>query len=106
MADFKWLDVSADEPSPEMHVSARQELRILQAALEELPPRCRQIVILRKVEGLSQKEVAGKMHITEDTVEHEVIKGTRLLAKAMLGRRDAVLVESRRYRMMMGLRTT
>jgi RNA polymerase sigma-70 factor (ECF subfamily) len=97
MADFDWLNVTDDAPSTEARVAARQELRVLQAALEELPPRCRQIVMLRKIEGLSQKEVAKQMGITVDTVENQVAKGMRLLAQAMDGRRGAVTSEARRY---------
>jgi RNA polymerase sigma-70 factor (ECF subfamily) len=85
MADFDWLNLSEDEPSPEARVAARQELRILQAALASLPPRCRQVVTLRKVECHSQRDVAKAMGISEDTVERQVIKGMRLLAKAVLG---------------------
>lgn len=97
MADFDWLNVSDDKPSSENYVAARQELRALMAALEELPPRCRQIVILRKIEGLSQKEVAKQMGIAVDTVENQVSKGMRLLTQAVLGRRGAVTSEARRY---------
>ncbi len=61
MADFDWPNVSDDGPSLERHITARQQLRLLQEALDELPPRCRQIVVMRKVDGLSQKEVAARM---------------------------------------------
>jgi len=97
MADFDWLNVSDDQPSSENHVAARQELRLLQAALDALPPRCRQVVLMRKVEGLSQKEVAHQMGITVETVENQVAKGMRFLAQALGGRRGAVTAEARRY---------
>jgi RNA polymerase sigma-70 factor (ECF subfamily) len=104
MGDFAWLDVSEDVPSPEAHVAARQELRLLQAALDELPPRCRQVVILRKVEGLSQKEVAKRMGIAVETVENQIAKGMRLLAQALAGRRGMLSAEARRYRMLKRLK--
>lgn len=97
MADVDWLNVSDDRPSSEAYVSARQELRLLQAALDRLPPRCRQVVLMRKVEGFSQKEVAEEMGITVETVENQVAKGMRLLAQAVGGRRDAVTSQARRY---------
>ena len=97
MAEFDWLNVSDDKPSSEAYVAARQELRLLQVALDGLPPRCRQIVVMRKVEGLSQKEVARKMGVAVDTVENQVAKGMRLLAQAMSGRRSAVASQARRY---------
>jgi RNA polymerase sigma-70 factor (ECF subfamily) len=97
MVDFDWLNVSDDKPSSEAYVAARQELRLLQIALNELPPRCRQIVVMRKVEGLSQKEVAKRMGVTVDTVENQVAKGMRLLTQAMSGRRGTVTAEAKRY---------
>ena len=97
MADFDWINVSDDKPSSEAYVAARQELRLLQAALDDLPPRCRQVVLLRKVEGLSQKEVAKQMGVTVETVENQVAKGMRLLARSLGGRREAVTAEARRY---------
>jgi len=97
MADVDWLNVSDDRPSSEAYVAARQELRLLQAALDKLPPRCRQVVLMRKVEGFSQREVAKEMGITIETVENQVAKGMRLLAQAIGGRRDAVTAQARRY---------
>ena len=97
MAEFDWLNVSDDKPSSEAQVAARQELRLLQTALDDLPTRCRQIVVMRKVEGLSQKEVARKMGVAVDTVENQVAKGMRLLAQAMSGRRGVVTSEAKRY---------
>jgi RNA polymerase sigma factor (sigma-70 family) len=97
MTDFEWLNVSDDKPSSEAYVAARQELRLLQAALDALPPRCRQVVLMRKVEGLSQKVVAKRMGIAIETVENQVAKGMRLLAQALGDRRGAVTTEARRY---------
>ena len=37
--------------------------------MEQLPARCRQVFTLRKVYGLSQKEIAAELKISENTVE-------------------------------------
>lgn len=97
MADFNWLNVSDDRPSSEACVAARQELKLLQAALDDLPPRCRQVVVMRKIDGLSQKEVAGRMGIAVETVENQVAKGMRALARALGQRRGMVVSQSRRF---------
>jgi RNA polymerase sigma-70 factor (ECF subfamily) len=83
-ADLDVLDLSQDDLTPERHASGSQELHLLQAALEELPARCREVVKLRKIDGLSQREVAAHMGITEDTVEKQIGKGMRVLADALL----------------------
>lgn len=79
MGDCEWLGICDDRPSPERHAAARQEMRQLQLALDALPPRCRQVVLLRKVSGFSQREVARQMGLTEETVEHQLAKGLRAL---------------------------
>jgi len=70
--------------TPERHASGRAELRLLERALDALPARCREVVRLRKIDGLSQREVAAQMGIAEDTVEKQIAKGMRALADALL----------------------
>lgn len=82
-ADMDALAPTLDELSPERHLAARSELKLLQIALDLLPARCREVIELRKIEGLSQREVATRMGITEDTVERQVSKGVRALALAL-----------------------
>ena len=95
-ADVEAMDAGDDQPDLERSTAARQEVRLLLAALTELPPRCRQVVTLRKIEGFSQREVAEKMGITEDTVERQVSKGVRQLAKSLQGSRTLVVSGARR----------
>src|SRR5262245_494527 len=61
VGDIEALNVLSDEISTEQRVSAREELKRLAQALDSLPPRCRTVVWLRRVEGLSQKEVAARL---------------------------------------------
>ena len=58
-------------------VSKRQELELLTEAIQALPDRCRQVFTLRAVYGLSQREIAGKLGISENTVEKQMGKGLR-----------------------------
>ncbi len=50
-------------------VAQAEEFQILIQAIQSLPERCRQIITLRKIYGLSQKEVADRLGISEHTVE-------------------------------------
>jgi RNA polymerase sigma factor (sigma-70 family) len=52
-------------------VAVAEELQVLITAIESLPDRCRQILTLRKIYGLSQKEVAARLGISEHTVESQ-----------------------------------
>lgn len=87
VADLEALSsaVRADVLTPERHVSARDELRRVQLGLEQLPRRCREVMVLRKIEGLSQREAAIRMGVGEDTVERQMVQGMRALVDFMLG---------------------
>jgi RNA polymerase sigma factor (sigma-70 family) len=69
--------------TPEQFASARQELRLLQLALDDLPPRCREVVVLRKIEGLSQNDIADRLGIAVGTVEKQITRGIRALAETL-----------------------
>jgi len=83
MADTESLNVAVDLSTPEHELHERQKLLRLAAALGALPPRCREVVWLRRIDELPQKEVARLMNISEKTVETQIMKGTRLLANAL-----------------------
>lgn len=80
VSDLDALEVEMDEPSPERSAIARDELRRLQAALDRLPTRARQAIVLKQVDGLSRREIAERMGIGEGTVKQYVADGVRVLA--------------------------
>ncbi|HET7085499.1 MAG TPA: sigma-70 family RNA polymerase sigma factor [Rhizomicrobium sp.] len=96
--EIGWQEISDNEPSPEQRVAARQELRRMQRTLDELPPRCREVIVLRRIHGLSQREVAARMGIREDTVESQIAKGMQILADAALNKRGNLIANVRRLR--------
>ena len=68
------LDEGADIPEA---VAYAQELELLTEAIQSLPTRCRQIITLRKIYGMSQKDVAARLGISEHTVEAQGTIGLR-----------------------------
>jgi len=80
VADLDALGIALDEPGPDRSVIARQELHRLETALEQLPPRCRQVVVLSRIEGLTRNEIALRMNITESTVSAHLTDGMYALA--------------------------
>lgn len=87
VGDLESLNVLVDELSPEQHLHGRQELFRLTQAFDDLPPRCREAVWMRRVDELPQKEIARRLGITQKVVEKHITLGMRRLADAMFGRR-------------------
>lgn len=85
VADLESTLVPPDNLTPDRTLLAREDLRRLQLGLDRLPPRCREVVYLRKVEGLSTREVAERMKVTIDTVEQQTRYGIRALNDFMQG---------------------
>ncbi len=78
------LDTAASAaPSVEQQVMARQELTLLEIAIAELPPGCRAVLLLRKVELLSHREIADRLGIAVSTVEKQHARALRLLRAAL-----------------------
>lgn len=83
--DFDSPSVLIDGVSPEQRVNARQELRRLSDAIDRLPANCRAVVWLRRVDGLSQREVAQRLGMQEGTVASHLARGLKVLTKVVLG---------------------
>ncbi len=84
-ANLEELGTAADTPGPERIALARDELRHLQAALDRLPPRCREAIMLRRVHGLSRGEIAMRMGITELSVSSYLSRAICVLADTLHG---------------------
>lgn len=89
-----YLNVLVDEISPEQRVSANEELTRLARAFDRLPPKCREVVWLRRVKELSQKEIGERLGLKQKTVEKHLTSGARLLTQYM---RTGTLVPRERW---------
>jgi RNA polymerase sigma factor (sigma-70 family) len=77
VGDLSALPVMEEKADVIEHVSREEKLRFLVEALATLPPRCREITVMRKLRGLSQREVALQLGIAEKTVDEQVARGVR-----------------------------
>lgn len=80
VTDLESLNVALEAPGPERHAIGRSELMRVQAALDRLPPRCREAVTLGRLHGLSGREIARRMGISEAAVSMHLDNGIRALA--------------------------
>jgi RNA polymerase sigma-70 factor (ECF subfamily) len=66
------LEMADDAPSAEREVSARQEITELEAALEELTPRRRMVLLASRVEEVTLQEIAQRLGVSQRLVELEL----------------------------------
>lgn len=78
--DAAAIEASASaQPGVVQQVIARQELARVEAAIALLPEGCRAVLLLRKVELLSHREIADRLGIAISTVEKQHARALRLL---------------------------
>ena len=75
------IEVPTTEVDAERRLEFNQEIQTVIAALQQLPAPCRETLILRRVEGLSQREVAERLGVSEKTVEKYMANAVRQLIK-------------------------
>lgn len=84
VGDLEKLLAASEQPGPERAAIARDELRRLQTALDQLPARYREALVLQKIEGLSRREIAIRMGVGEETVKSYLADGLFAMANAFL----------------------
>jgi RNA polymerase sigma-70 factor (ECF subfamily) len=94
----KGLDEIAEpedgKPSQEAVLMQKQRVAALDEALQTLPDRQRQAVILRHIEGCSNPEIAEVLEIGVEAVESLTARGKRALAKALADQREILGFEN------------
>lgn len=83
MTENEWIDVLDEEPLADRAVAASQELGRISSLLSKLSHTCQRVIELRRVEGLSQKETASRLGVSENVVENHIARGLRRVLRAM-----------------------
>jgi RNA polymerase sigma-70 factor (ECF subfamily) len=84
VSDIETLAVIPDELSPEAHAIGRDELRRLARAIAQMPARVQEVFIARRIRGLSQREAATELGLSENTIEKYMCRSIILLGKLFL----------------------
>lgn len=66
--------LACDQPLPDTIVQGRQELAALLRVIDELPTKCRVVFLLSREHGLTMKQIAESLGITEKTVEKHLMR--------------------------------
>nr|WP_316629449.1 sigma-70 family RNA polymerase sigma factor [uncultured Brevundimonas sp.] len=80
--DLDATGAMSSDPSPESVVMYRDQLNRLADIFAQLPPRVAEVFRLRRIEGLSQKEVSHRLGISESTIEKRMARGVYLIAQS------------------------
>lgn len=60
-----------------------RELQLLMQVIAGLPPRCREVFMLCRIEGLDHQQVAQRLGISKSTVVSQMVKAMQRIEKAM-----------------------
>lgn len=66
--------VRSADPDAETTAAARERLAIIIKAVATLPPRCRDVFLMNRIDGLSHGEIAQRLGISRNMVEKHIIK--------------------------------
>lgn len=81
IAEGEGSELASDLPLPDRIAAGRQELDRVRSALGTLSERARRIFLLRRVEGLSQKEIAARLGVSEAVVENDASRSLRAILR-------------------------
>ncbi len=76
---------ASTRPTPERELQTRETTGLLSQAIRQLPPRYREVVRLRDLEGRSTVDVAGRLHLTPSGVASRLQRAHRLLRARLEG---------------------
>lgn len=79
--DLELLGVASPEANPEEELTIKEQIREVVTVIATLPKRTRDVLLLRRVEGLSQRETAERLAIAEKTVEKHLAQAVLVLLK-------------------------
>ena len=79
------VELVSDTPSAEREISAKQELELLRAAIEDLPPKCRQAFLLSRVQRMTYPEIAVHCGISVKMVEKHISRALAVCMKKVGG---------------------
>jgi len=81
---------SDQAPTPDRELAARERWQATRNAISRLPESQRAVLVLAKFEGLSYRQIAETLQITEGAVESRLFRAMRNLSKAQESTRSGV----------------
>ena len=92
LADSMFEHSTTALPIQNKSTCSAEEVELLMEAIQSLPKRCRQVFTLRKIYGLSQREIAERLGMSINTVQNQGVIGLRKCKEYF--RKKGILSES------------
>ncbi|MBM3853129.1 MAG: RNA polymerase sigma factor [Verrucomicrobia bacterium] len=77
VTDLSHLFVLESAPNAREATATSEEITLLVEVVDSLPARCREIFILRRLQGVPQKDIAARLGLSEQTVQVQAARGVR-----------------------------
>jgi len=77
MTEIEWLNVMDSAPLADRTIAAAQEIERVNGVLSELSDTARKAIELRRIEGVSQRETAERLGVSEDVVRNHLVRGVQ-----------------------------
>lgn len=77
------LEILSQTHTPEDEVLHQEAEKILTSAIQELPPRCREVFLLAREEGFKYHEIAKILSISEKTVNTQMVTAIKKVSEAL-----------------------
>lgn len=83
VADMGSLSIVDEAPSMDRVASGARELQRVEELIEQLPPKCRHVFVLRRIHGVSQRDIGRMFGISQAAVEKQAARGLKLILSAL-----------------------
>lgn len=98
IADLDSVHGDIDMFETERALTARDELRRAKEGIDKLPPKCREVILLQKVEGLTDRQAAESLGVSVETVRRQIKLGMKALIDHMIGGSGRIVRKNYRRR--------
>jgi RNA polymerase sigma-70 factor (ECF subfamily) len=76
-------EAASEAADPEAQAEAARSVERLVAALEQLPPACREAFLLNRLENLTHKEIANRFGVSTKTIQRHIQRALRACVRVM-----------------------
>ena len=83
VTDLGALSIADEAPPIDRVVSGARELQRVAELIERLPAKCRRVFVLRRIHGVSQREIARMLGVTQATVEKHAARALKLIVQGL-----------------------